>query len=368
MPAKTDRFVLRQSVAGVFSFILLVFRSTPTDFSRDPCQTIDSNNFNVCCRCRPSPIFWLTPHMNHIDAQLTHLKTFSVAAELCNFTAAGKALKLTQAAVSQRIQALECSIGKPLFHRQGGGVSLTDAGVQLYGYAQQILNLHSEARQSVTGKEVPLQGNLSLAASSIPRQHLLSPGLSVFRNKYPNVAVRASIEDSMAVFDRVESGQAHLGLVGQQTERGHFHFRPFASDELLLIVNADDRWKKRQQIRLADLLRRPIVLRESGSGSRWSLQQALLRKGHDLDELNVTLELGSNEAVKEAVLNDTGIAVLSRFAVQRELHEGRLVSLKIQDLDLARELFVVSDTRRALPRPAQTFLQFWLASHSTAIA
>ena len=306
--------------------------------------------------------------MNDLDAQLPHLETFSIAAELCSFTAAGKALKLTQAAVSQRIQALEGSIGKPLFHRQRGGVSLTDAGVQLYGYAQQILSLHREARQTVTGEEVPLQGSLSLAASSIPGQHLLSAGLAVFRNRYPDVAVRASIEDSMAVLDRVESGQAHLGLVGQQTERGHFHFRPFASDELLLVVNADDRWKNRQRIRLADLLQRPIVLRESGSGSRWCLQQALLHKGHDLDELNVTLELGSNEAVKEAVLNNTGIAVLSRFAVQRELDDGRLISLKIQDFDLVRELFVVSDTRRALPRSAQTFLQFWLASHSTAIA
>ncbi|APZ96435.1 LysR family transcriptional regulator [Fuerstiella marisgermanici] len=306
--------------------------------------------------------------MNHLDAQLPHLETFSVAAELCSFTGAGKTLKLTQAAVSQRIRALECSIGKPLFHRQGGRVSLTDAGIQLYGYAQQILNLHREARQAVAGEEVPLHGNLSLAASSIPGQHLLPAGLCVFRNRFPDVAVRASIEDSMAVLDRVESGQAHLGLVGQQTERGHFHFRPFVSDELLLIVNADDRWKKRQRIRLPDLLRRPIVLRESGSGSRWCLQQALLRKGHTLDDLNVTLELGSNEAVKEAVLNNTGIAVLSRLAVQRELDDGRLISLKIQDVDLVRDLFVVSDTRHALPRSAQTFLQFWLASHCTASA
>lgn len=307
-------------------------------------------------------------YMSHRDAQLPHLETFSVAAELCSFTAAGKGLKLSQAAVSQRIQALEYSIGKPLFHRHGGRVSLTDAGLQLYGYAQQILNLHHEARQAMSGEEVSLQGDLSLAASSIPGQHLLPASLRLFRDRYPDVAVRASIEDSMAVLDRVESGQAHLGLVGQQTERRHFDFRRFASDELLLVVNADDRWKNRQPIRLADLLRRPIVLRELGSGSRWCLQQALLHKGHDLEELNVTLELGSNEAVKEAVLNNTGVAVLSRLAVQRELDDGRLIRLKMQDVDLVRDLFVVADTRRALPRTAQTFLQFWLASHSTAIA
>ncbi len=292
---------------------------------------------------------------------LPHLDTFSKAAELGSFTAAGRELGITQAAVSQRVQALERSLGVSLFERKGGRVSLTESGTRLYEYAQRILDLHREARVTVTGAELPVEGELLLAASSIPGEHLLPAALSIFRSRHPGISVRASVEDSMAVLGDVESGRVQLGLVGRQIEKAHLLFRPFASDELTLIVCKDDLWKRRRKVRLVDVLRRPVILREPDSGSRWCLEQALLRVGCSVDDLNVELELGSNEAIKEAVLTGTGIAVLSRFAVQRELDEGRLHSVKIDDLELSRRLYVVSDSRRALPRPARAFLQFVLA-------
>lgn len=292
---------------------------------------------------------------------LPHLDTFSNAAELGSFTAAGRELGITQAAVSQRVQSLERSLDVSLFERKGGRVSLTDSGTRLYEYAQRILDLHREARAAVTGEELPVEGELLLAASSVPGEHLLPAALSIFRSRHPGITVRASVEDSMAVLGHVESGRVQLGLVGRQIAKAHLLFRPFASDELLLVVDKDDRWKRRRKLRLADVLQRPLILREPGSGSRWCLEQALLRVGHSLDDLNVELELGSNEAIKEAVLNGTGVAVLSRFAVQRELDDGRLHSVRIDELELSRRLYVVSDSRRALPRPARAFLQFVLA-------
>jgi LysR family transcriptional regulator, low CO2-responsive transcriptional regulator len=94
------------------------------------------------------------------DVQLPYLETFSKAAELSSFTGAGTALRLTQAAVSQRVQALEKALNKSLFKRQGGRVLLTEAGQRLYEYAQRILDLHREARREVAGHEAPL-GRLS---------------------------------------------------------------------------------------------------------------------------------------------------------------------------------------------------------------
>src|SRR5436853_1819824 len=95
--------------------------------------------------------------------QLPHLETFVRAAELSSFTAAARALGLTQAAVSQRVQTLEQDLGVPLFHRQGGRVLLTEAGRRLHDYAQRILALHRDARQEVTGQAIPLVGELPLA-------------------------------------------------------------------------------------------------------------------------------------------------------------------------------------------------------------
>src|SRR5439155_13687875 len=96
---------------------------------------------------------------------LPYLDTFATAAELSSFTGAARASGLTQAAVSQRIQALERELGVQLFQRQGGRVLLTDAGRRLHAYAQRILALHQEARAAVTGRREALTGELSLAAS-----------------------------------------------------------------------------------------------------------------------------------------------------------------------------------------------------------
>src|SRR3977135_3013820 len=100
--------------------------------------------------------------------QLPYLDTFTKAAELNSFTAAARALGMTQAAVSQRIQALEQVLKEPVFHRQGGHVLLTDAGHRLYAFAERILALHREAIQDITGRESPLIGEVTIAASSVP--------------------------------------------------------------------------------------------------------------------------------------------------------------------------------------------------------
>ncbi len=288
--------------------------------------------------------------------QLPHLETFSKAAELNCFTAAAKALGLTQAAVSQRIRGLEQALGVSLFHRQGTRILLTEAGQRLFPYAERILSLHQEARQEVTGKKISLVGELSLAASSVPGEHLLPALLSAFRQQQPHIQVRATVADSQAVLNQVEHGQAHLGLVGKKSDSPHLECRCFACDTLVLVVPAKHPWCRRKRVSLEQLRQQPLILREAGSGSRWCLEQALAGAGKSLRDLRVGLELGSNECIKEAVLRGLGLAVLSTRAVEKELQTGQLHALRVAGLPLGREMFVVWDRRRALPIPARLFL------------
>jgi DNA-binding transcriptional LysR family regulator len=109
-------------------------------------------------------------------------------------------------------------------------------------------------------------------------------------------------------------------------------------------------------VSLGQLSSQPLILRETGSGSRWCLEQALERAGKSLGDLRVALELGSNEAIKEAVLRGLGLAVLSTRTVEKELRLNQLHALKITGLPLARQMFVVWDRRRVLPIPARLFL------------
>lgn len=295
---------------------------------------------------------------DRIDLLLPYLDTFSRAAELASFTAAAAADGMTQAAVSQRIHALEKTLGVSLFERRGGRVLLTESGRKLYDFAQRILDLHRQARQEVTGRHTPIRGPLLLAASSIPGEYLLPGIVAVFHKQFPEIQVRASQMDSTQVLDQVEQGRVHLGLVGRTRDGSPLEFEPFATDEMVLVVRPDHRWARRRRVPLKDFCRAPLVLREPGSGSRWCLEQALAEQRMSLADLNVVLELGSNEALKEAVLNGTGVAVLSRLAVKKELESAALRGLAIDGLALDRTMFVAWDPRRALPAPARIFKQF----------
>jgi DNA-binding transcriptional LysR family regulator len=292
------------------------------------------------------------------NEQMPYLDTFSKAAELGSFTSAARALRLSQSAVSLRIQALEKRLGKPLFQRKGGRVLLTEAGQRLYDYAQQILELHREALRDITGHKTPATGELFLAASSIPGEHLLPALLSVFGAKYPHIRVHATVSDSMAVMAQVERGEVSLGLVGRKSENPQLEFRHLASDRLVLVVPVGHAWAKRKKVSLKHLSGQPLILREGGSGSRHCFEKSLEKAGKSLADLRVVLELGSNEAIKEAVLRGVGVAVLSTFAVRKEIKSRQLIGLAVTDLHCDRDMFIVQDRRRVLPLPGRVFLNF----------
>jgi DNA-binding transcriptional LysR family regulator len=299
------------------------------------------------------------------DLQLPYLETFSKAAELSSFTGAAKVLRLTQASVSQRVQALERALGKLLFKRQSGRVLLTESGQKLYDYAQRILDLHRQARREITGQEPPVGGELALAASSIPGEHLLPALLSLFGQQHAHIRVRATVSDSMGVMAQVERGEVSLGLVGRKTDNPNFEFRYLASDRIVLVVPPGHVLSRRKKVSVKLLAAHPLILREVGSGMRHCLERSLEMAGLSLAELHVVLELGSNEAIKEAILRNAGVAILSTYAVQKELRAGQLRALEVSDLHCDRDMYIVHDRRRVLPLPARLFLLF-LETHPVA--
>lgn len=287
---------------------------------------------------------------------LPHLETFALAAELGGFTAAARALGLTQAAVSQRVQQLEAVLVAPLFRRKSGRVELTASGRLLYDYAGRIGELHREARAAVTGQSGAPDGELTVAASSVPGEHFLLPLLSAYRDRHPKVRVRATVADTCAAHREVEAGRAHVGLVGGRTDGSHFEYTHIGRDRLVLVVPPAHPWRRRKRVSADDLLRQPLVQRERGSGSRACLERALAAAGRTTAPANVALELGSNEAVKDAVSRGFGVAVLSRLAVADDVKSGRLHSIDVAGLSLDRDFWAVRDRRRATPGPARLLL------------
>lgn len=288
---------------------------------------------------------------------LSHLITFAAAAEHSSFTAAAEGLGVTQAAVSQRVQILEREIGVSLFRRVGGRVEL-NAGRRLHEYARRILDLHREARREVTGRDVPLVGELAIAASSIPGEHLLPALLALFGQKHPHIRVRAAVSDSEAVMGQVERGEVSIGLVGRKSDNPNLEFKFLASDRVILVAPSGHVFSKKKMVTVDQLATHPLILRDAGSGLRHCFEKSLDRAGRSLSQLRVTLELGSNEAIKEAVQRGVGVAVLSILAVQKELKAGNLHALEIKDIHCNRTMFVVRNSTRVLSLPATLFLTF----------
>jgi DNA-binding transcriptional LysR family regulator len=291
-------------------------------------------------------------------AELPHLETFVRAAERGAFTAAATDLGVSQAAVSQRIAALEKELRVSLFDRRAGRIRLTEAGLLLHEYARRILNLHDAARQALGGLHPLVSGELPLAASSVPGESFLPALLPAFQEKFPQVRVRATVSDSGSVLTDIEKGRAAVGLVGQKTENPSLDFRPIVSDSLVLIIPSGHRWAGRKAISLNALSREKLIIRESGSGSRSVLERGLERAGTSLAAMNVTLELGSNAAIKDFVRRGLGVAFLSQLAVCQELESREVRSVAVKGLDLSRQFYVVFDRRRPLSAAAAGFLHF----------
>ena len=270
--------------------------------------------------------------------------------------------------MSQRIAVLENELHVSLFNRRAGRISLTEAGQRLYPYARKILDLHGQARTDIGGFQPTVAGDLPIAASSVPGECFLPALLTAFHEAHPGVHVRATVSDSGSVMQDVEKGQAMLGLVGQEAEKPTLEFRPIGSDSLVLVVGSGHRWAARKRIPLKALTGESLIIRELGSGSRCALEKSLAAGAAlSLARLNITLELGSNVAIKDAVKRGLGIAFLSRLAVHRELDARELQAVEVSGLSLARHFYLVYHRRRPLSPAASAFLRF-LESYPIASA
>ena len=166
------------------------------------------------------------------------------------------------------------------------------------------------------------------------------------------------MSDSGSVLKDIEKGRATVGLVGQKTENAQLDFRPVGSDRLVLVVPCGHPAADRRTLSIRALQRQNLILREPGSGSRCVLEKGLEGAGLSLAVLNMTLELGSNAAIMDAVRRDLGVAFLSELPVRRDVDAGELRTVTVRGLDLARSLYLVFHRGRPLAPAALAFLQF----------
>jgi DNA-binding transcriptional LysR family regulator len=292
------------------------------------------------------------------------LRIFVAVAEREHVTRAARALNMTQSATSAAITALEGRYATRLFDRIGRRIALTEAGRLFLVEARAVLARAAAAERVLADLADLKRGTLSLAASQTVASYWLPRVIEAYRSRYPGIAIAQSIGNTEYVAGRVRDGLADLGLgEGEMIDDPALAVAPVAEDELVLVVPKRHPWARRPPRTPAEIAAGPWVLREPGSGTRAIFEAALPRLGLDPGELEVALEVPSNEAVRAAVEAGTGVTAISRLVVANALKAGTLAAVR---LPLPRRhFFVLRHRERYTTKAAQAFVELVTAGGQT---
>jgi DNA-binding transcriptional LysR family regulator len=276
-----------------------------------------------------------------------------------NFSRAARKMVLTQPSLSKHIKNLEDAAGTRLVNRDGSGISLTPEGKLLYEFARKVLLLREDVKERMIRLQNKVSGSIRISASTLPATYILPYVLSRFQKAYPQIHTFVQSANSEDTIDMVVHQQSEMGFIGKNPRNKKLHSEPLWQDRLILAVPTGHRWVRETAVSVNDLLEAPFVMREKGSATREILGEFLSEHaGIDLNQLNIVAEMGSSEAVKEAILAGLGISVLSLHAVKREIDRGIIVEIPIQGWRIVREVYLIYRHQLGIQKHHQLFLDY----------
>ena len=285
---------------------------------------------------------------------LRQLQILVAVARHGGYTRAAEALHLTQPTVSMQVKKLSEAIGMPLFEQSGKKLQLTPAGRKTLDASRDILNrleLLGGEISSLTGE---VKGELRIAVVTTAK-YFMPHLLGVFVQRYPDVEPRLMVTNREKVLERLEEAQDDLLIMGKVPKELDVQSTPFLDNDLVVIAPPGHRLAKKRAIPLKRLLEERILLREPGSGTRLAMDKLFREQGLELEPY---MELGSIEAIKQAVMAGLGISVMSTHNLRLELDSGKICVLDVKGFPLRRHWFAVHASNRKLSLVAHTFLNF----------
>jgi len=291
---------------------------------------------------------------------ISQLRAFVEVVERGSFSEAARAMGISQPAVTMQIQGLESDLGVTLLERRYRRVELTEAGKSLLPTAAKVMNELDEARLQIERLSDTVGGHLELAVSTTPGQYILPRLLGTFLREYPEVTVSLRVYDTADVIARVEAGEAHLGMTGARIPQAKVAFEEMGVDQLLMICAPDSPLANRTDVGLTEVAEYPFITRESGSGTRIVVEQALRDGGVEPSDLNIVMELGTSEAIVNAVEGGMGVGVVSHWMADKALALGTVAQVVAPHFPVSRPFFVV------MPRGARSRAAEALEAHLRA--
>jgi len=279
------------------------------------------------------------------------LKVFLTVARMNSFTKAAEVVNLSQPAVTHQIKNLESLLKARLFNRHQNRIELTNAGKIFLRYSEEINLLYQKAIGEIHEITNQMAGDIHLGAASLMGKYLLPRILGNFKKMYPKVNLSMLVGNSKEVLGFLEKGVIELAIVSEPIPSKNLVAFPFYRDQLTTVVYPSHPWCKKEAITVDELCGEDFISREIGSGTREFFHKSL-GLPCKWEDLKPVMVLGSSEAVKMAVIGEMGFSILSRLAIRSEVELGLLKEVRLKDVGLIRNFFVVYKSEEHLELPS----------------
>ena len=298
------------------------------------------------------------------NVTLRQLRIFEAVARNLSFSRAAEELHLTQPAVSMQVQALEDQAGLPLTEQAGKKVRLTAAGEELARQARRIAEQLREAGEALAALKGVEAGRLKIGVVSTAKYFAPSL-LAEFRRRHPGVELHLTVNNRGSIVRHLADNDIDLAIMGTPPSEFETVAKVFAEHPLVFIAAPDHPLADKRRIDPQRLAEETLLIREPGSGTRGALERFLAQ--YEVTA-GPTMELGSNETIKQAVMAGLGLSFLSQHTIGLECSVGRLVKLNVIDTPVKRQWRLVYRTDKRLMPAATAFVRFMDSEGSRLIA
>ena len=297
--------------------------------------------------------------MTDLPFTLDQLKTIQAIARKGSFKRAADSLYISQPAISLQVQNLEKQLNIVLFERCNKKATLTEAGNLILYYGRRILALCEETCRALEDLQNLRGGTLTIGASQTTGTYLMPRLIGLFRQCYPQVAVKLQVHSTRLISWHVANGLVDLAVVGGEVPselQEVLQITSYAEDELALILPKTHPFSKLSNVQKEDLYKLRFITLDTQSTIRKVIDKILNQNDIDSSRFKIEMELNSIEAIKNAVQSGLGAAFVSVSAIAKELELGLLHCAKIDNILIKRMLYIIVNPNRYKSKATEMFI------------
>lgn len=287
------------------------------------------------------------------------LQIFRSVANNLSFTRAAEELFLTQPAVSMQIKQLENSVEVPLYEQLGKSIHLTEAGKIMDRFSNEVHKQLSETKKELNDLK-GVDGGLLKISVATTVNYVAARLVSEFCKQYSRVRVQLDVTNRANLLENLDLNESDLVLMGSAPKDLDLEVEPFMENPLVIIASSSHPQVGKKNISLKNIKDDTLLMREVGSGTRNAMERFFLEKKNF--RLISTIEMNSNEAIKQSVEAGLGLGFVSLHTIELEKEVGRLAVLDIEGFPIIRKWNVVHRKGKRLSVAAESFKKFILNS------